>query len=67
MIERWFRSFKYEEAYLTEYANLKEAREAIGRYIYNYNFERCHQAIDNKCPAEVYYPAMLLEEAGAAA
>ena len=33
MIERWFRSFKYEEAYLTEYANLKEAREAIGRYI----------------------------------
>ena len=51
MIERWFRSFKYEEAYLTEYANLKEAREAIGRYIYNYNFERCHQAIDNKRPA----------------
>ncbi len=50
MIERWFRSFKYEEAYLTEYANLKEAREAIGRYIYNYNFERCHQAIDNKRP-----------------
>ena len=39
MIERWFRSFKYEEAYLTEYANLKEAREAIGRYIYTYNFE----------------------------
>ena len=34
MIERWFRSFKYEEAYLTEYANLKGAREAIGRYIY---------------------------------
>ncbi len=67
MIERWFRSFKYEEAYLTEYANLKEAREAIGRYIYNYNFERCHQAIDNKRPAEMYYPAMLLDEARAAA
>ena len=29
MIERWFRSFKYEEAYLTEYANLKEARETM--------------------------------------
>ena len=67
MIERWFRSFKYEEAYLTEYANLKEAREAIGRYIYTYNFERCHQAIGNKRPAEVYYPAMLLDEARAAA
>ena len=66
-IERWFRSFKYEEAYLTEYANLKEAREAIGRYIYTYNFERCHQSIGNKRPAEVYYPVMLLEAARAAA
>ena len=67
MIERWFRSFKYEEAYLTEYANLKEAREAIGRYIYTYNFERGHQSIGNKRPAEVYYPVMLLDAARAAA
>ena len=67
MIERWFRSFKYEEAYLTEYANLKEVREAIGRYIYTYNFERCHQSIGNKRPAEVYYPVMLLDAARAAA
>ena len=67
MIERWFRSFKYEKAYLTEYGNLKEAREAIGRYIYTYNFERCHQSIGNKRPAEVYYPVMLLEAARAAA
>ena len=67
MIERWFRSFKYEEAYLTEYANLKGAREAIGRYIYTYNFERCHQSIGNKRPAEVYYPVMLLDAARAAA
>ena len=29
MIERWFRSFKYEEAYLTQYNNIKEARTAI--------------------------------------
>ena len=67
MIGRWFRSFKYEEAYLTEYANLKEAREAIGRYIYTYNFERCHQFIGNKRPAEVYYPVMLLDAARAVA
>ena len=67
MIERWFRSFKYEEAYLTEYANLKEAGEAIGRYIYTYNFERCHQSIGNKRPAEVYYPVMRLDAARAAA
>ena len=67
MIEHWFHSFKYEEAYLMEYANLKEAREDIGRYIYTYNFERCHQSIGNKRPAEVYYPVMLLDADRAAA
>ena len=39
MVERWFRSFKYEEAYLTQYNNIKKARAAIGRYIHTYNFE----------------------------
>ena len=60
MIERWFRSFKYEEAYLTLYNNIKEARSAIGRYVHTYNFERCHSALDYKTPAECDYPAMLL-------
>ena len=60
MIERCFRSFKYEEVYLTQYNNIKEARTAIGRYIHTYNFERCHSALDYKTPAECYYPAMLL-------
>ena len=40
MIERWFRSFKYEEAYLTQYNNIKEARAVIKRYVHTYNFER---------------------------
>ena len=46
MIERWFRSFKYEEAYLTKYNNIKEARAAIGQYIHTYNFERRHSTLD---------------------
>ncbi len=57
MIERWFRSFKYEEAYLTQYNNIKEARAAIGQYIHIYNFERRHSALDYQTPAECYYPA----------
>lgn len=63
LIERWFRSFKYEEAYLTEYNNIKEAREAITRYIHTYNFERKHSAIGYETPAERYYPALLLSYA----
>ena len=62
-IERWLRSFKYEEAYLTEWHNINEARAAIRSYIHNYNFERCHSAIGDVTPASVYYPAMLYEAA----
>ena len=60
MIERWFRSFKYEEAYLTQYNNIKEARVAIKRYVHTYNFERYHSALDYHTLAEYYYPAMLM-------
>ena len=63
MIERWFRTLKYDEVYLTEYANIKEARTAIGNFIYNYNFNRCHSAIGNVTPASVYYPSMLYDAA----
>ena len=63
MIERWFRSFKYEEAYLTEWHNIKEARKAIRKYIKTYNFERCHSAIGNIPPASAYYPVQLYEAA----
>ena len=62
MIERWFRSFKYEEAYLTQYNNIREARKAIGNYVHTYNFERCHSALDNQTPASCYYPILLLDD-----
>ena len=63
MIERWFRSFKYEEAYLTQYANIREARAAIKSYVHTYNFERCHSAINNQTPTSYYYPALLIDHA----
>ena len=62
IIERWFRSFKYEEAYLTQYNNIREARKAIGKYVHTYNFERCHSALDNQTPASCYYPILLLDD-----
>lgn len=62
-IERWFRSFKYDEAYLTEWNNIREARQAIAAYIHTYNFERCHSGIGNVPPATKYYPALLYEAA----
>lgn len=60
MIERWFRSFKYEEAYLTQYNNIKEARAAIGQYIHTYNFERRHSALDYQTPPTCSKMAIML-------
>ena len=65
MIERWFRSFKYEEAYLTQYNNIREARKAISNYVHTYNFEHCHSALNNRTPASCYYPILLLDDCAA--
>jgi putative transposase len=54
-IERLWRSVKYEEVYLKEYSNVKELIESLKRYFEFYNFERPHQTLDGKTPAEVYW------------
>lgn len=53
--ERFWRSLKYEEVYLKDYATVLEAKESIHEYIQFYNYERKHQSLDYKTPAEIYY------------
>lgn len=55
VIERFWRSIKYEDIYPSSYSNIKEAREGIREYIENYNSQRLHSAIDYKTPDEAYY------------
>ncbi len=52
--ERLWRTVKYEEVYLTEYANPREARHGLRHYFQFYNHERPHQALDYLTPAAVY-------------
>lgn len=52
--ERLWRSLKYEEVYLKEYASPRQAREGIDRYLTFYNRQRPHQSLDYRTPAEVY-------------
>jgi putative transposase len=52
--ERLWRSVKYEEVYLNDYASPREARCGLARYFHFYNFERPHQALDYQTPALVY-------------
>lgn len=53
-IERFWRSLKYEEVYLYAYADLKEAKRGVERYIRYYNGERRHSSLDKQTPNESY-------------
>ena len=52
--ERLWRTIKYEEVYLNDYATPREARLALGHYLHFYNYERLHQALAYQTPAHVY-------------
>jgi len=52
--ERLWRTLKYEEVYLHEYASPKEAYHQLAKYIRFYNFERPHQALEYLTPAQLY-------------
>jgi len=55
VIERFWRSLKYEDVYPSSYTNIKEARAGIEEYINIYNKERLHSALDYLTPDEVYF------------
>ena len=54
MIERWFRSLKTEEIYINEYRSPRELKQALERYITQYNSERPHEALDYRTPDAVF-------------
>lgn len=53
--ERLWRTVKYEEVYLHDYAHPKEARQCLAQYFDFYNHRRMHQALGNLTPAQVYF------------
>ncbi len=53
-VERLWRSLKYEEVYLKDYASVSEARAGIQGYFRFYNHERLHQSLDYRTPAAIY-------------
>jgi len=53
-IERLWRSVKYEDVYLRDYADGTEARQGLERYFRFYNTERRHQSLGNRTPIEVH-------------
>lgn len=54
IIERWFRSLKTEEIYISNYDSPRELRLGIKEYIRAYNFERPHSNLADERPAVFY-------------
>lgn len=53
-VERLWRSVKYEEVYLHDYAGVPAAISGIGRYFDFYKSERPHQSLKYQTPEAVY-------------
>jgi putative transposase len=54
-IERLWRTVKYEEVYLKEYADADELYQGLKSYFLFYNHERPHQALDYQTPYQLYH------------
>lgn len=53
--ERLWRTIKYEEVYLKDYQNYREAEKSLNEYFNFYNNERSHQSLNYQKPVNVYY------------
>jgi len=55
LVERLWRTVKYEEIYLRQYGDGHELISSLERYFDYYNNDRPHQSLDYRTPAEVYF------------
>ena len=60
MIERLWRTVKYEEVFLHEYTAFFDARERLGHYLKFYNDERRHSSLGSQSPSAVYWEGRTL-------
>ena len=54
VIERFFRTLKHGNIYISDYQSIKELKEGVKAYMYKYNFMRFHSAIKYKKPMKYY-------------
>jgi len=60
-IERLWRSLKYEDIYLRDYATVSDLEAGLQRYFTFYNDERPHQSLDYSVPGKVHQAVVSLE------
>jgi len=58
LVERLWRSVKYEEVYLHAYESVQHARTRLSRYFEFYNRSRRHRHLEGRTPDEVYFEGL---------
>jgi putative transposase len=53
-VERLWRTIKYEDIYIKDYASVIELHNGLEDYLWLDNYERPHQGLSYQTPAEVY-------------
>lgn len=54
-VERLWRTVKYEDIYIKEYDSVPMLFNGLEDYFQLYNYERPHQSLDYRVPADVYF------------
>ena len=54
IIERFFRTLKQSNIYISDYQTIKELKEGIKAFIYKYNFKRFHSSLNYQKPMNIY-------------
>jgi putative transposase len=58
VIERLWKTVKYEEIYLKAYESISHARKALAKFFDRYNTRRPHQGLDDRIPDDVYWDTL---------
>lgn len=54
IIERFFRTLKQSNIYISDYQTIKELKQGVSEYIHKYNFKRFHSSLKYQKPMNVY-------------
>jgi len=54
IIERFFRTLKQGNIYISDYQTIKELKEGVKAYIHKYNFKRFHSSLNYQKPMNIY-------------
>ncbi|MFZ3063436.1 MAG: integrase core domain-containing protein [Actinomycetota bacterium] len=62
MVERLWRTVKYEDIYIKDYESVEDLIAGLRKYFGYYNHSRSHYSLGGKTPAEVYWGTPSLKE-----